>query len=73
MSAASNTSSTKTLLLSLDFEFVHHSETNTENACILNVICPNILLGTLFLNSLDVSEQVSHPYKIQAQLYFCIS
>jgi len=79
MSAASKTSSTKTLLLFLDFEFVHHLEKNTENARILNVSCPNILLSTLFLNiptlpySLRVSEQVSHPYKKQAKLYFCIS
>ena len=69
MSGACNTSSTKTLLLCLDFEFVHHSETNTENARILIMTCPNILLSTLFLNSLSlhyspsVSEQVSHPYK----------
>ena len=74
MSAASNTSSTKTLLLFLDFKFVHHLEKNTENARILNVPCPNILLSTLFLNtpsphySLRVSKQVSHPYKTTGKI-----
>jgi hypothetical protein len=57
------------LFLSLDFEFVYHSETNTKNAQISNVTYPYILLSTIFLKSLilhyslNVSEQVSHPYK----------
>jgi hypothetical protein len=39
---------------------------------------PNILLRTLFLNtlslcsSLSVRDQVSHPYKTTAELWFCI-
>jgi hypothetical protein len=79
ISAASNTSSTKTLLLSLDLEFVHHFDKHTENARILNMSCPNILLSTLFLNtlrlrySLSVSEQVSHPYKTTGKtILLCI-
>ena len=46
----------------------HHSPVN------LSLLVPNILLNTLFSNtlslhtSLNVSDQVSHPYKQQAQL-----
>jgi len=40
---------------------------------------PNILLSTIFSNthslrsSLNVRDQVSHPYKRTAKLYFCIN
>ena len=43
------------------------------------VLGPNILLRTNFLNtlslssSLNVGDQVSHPYKTQAKLQFCMS
>ena len=43
-----------------------------------SLLGPNILLNTLFSNtlslrsSLNVSDQVSHPYKKQAKLQFCV-
>ena len=43
-----------------------------------SLLAPNILLNTLFSNTislrslLNVSDQVPHPYKQQAQLLFCI-
>jgi hypothetical protein len=44
----------------------------------LSLLGPNILLSTLFSNtvgphsSLNVSDKVSHPYKTKAQIYFHI-
>ena len=43
-----------------------------------SLLGPNILLSALFSNTLrlrasrSVDDQVSHPYKQQAELYFCI-
>jgi len=43
------------------------------------IVDPNILLSTLFSknlslrSSLDMSDRVSHPYKKEAKLWFCIS
>ena len=75
MSAASNTSSTKTVIVSGFWIRVSFGEKHWK-CTYFKLPCPNILLSNLFLNtlslrySLNVSEQVSPPYKTTGKIIF---